>query len=100
MGAIFFKPNESKGVFRGNFPVNYFVDCKQLNSLFSNTAAESYFTVVTDLGIENNETIQFFLSFDDFINYFYFGKGIGSIALSGMIFTDCVGNMPGLNNLF
>jgi hypothetical protein len=38
--------------------------------------------------IQNRDTIQYFLTFDDLITYFYFGKGLGAMSISGIMFSN------------
>ena len=44
-------------------------------------------TVITEMSIQAAETVQFFLTFDDVINWFYFGKGLGTMTIQGLILT-------------
>lgn len=55
----------------------------------------STLSIMTDVAINVRETIQFFQSFDDFISFYYFGKGLGSISLNLLLFLSCDGNGPG-----
>lgn len=52
-------------------------------------------TVITELSAQTSEVVQFFTSFDDIINWFYFGKGVGTLTISGMLLTNDKGT-PGL----
>lgn len=56
--------------------------------------------IVTDIGIENTENIQYFLTFDDIVSYFYFGSGLGNITIRGMLFMNCEGTMPGMEKYY
>ena len=49
--------------------------------------------------VQLNETIQYFLTFDDVIKFIHFGKGLGSIAVEGVLYSDCDGNLPGMTKL-
>ena len=51
--------------------------------------------VITDLGVQTSETVQFFMTFDDLISWFYFGKGLGALTVRGLLFT-CTSGTPGL----
>lgn len=42
-----------------------------------------------------NETIQYFLTFDDVTKYIHFGKGVGSIQVQGTMYSDCKSSLPG-----
>ena len=57
--------------------------------------APSNLALITEMSIQNNETVQFFMTFDDAINWFYFGKGLGTLSIRGMLLT-CEGGTPGL----
>lgn len=46
-----------------------------------------------------NDTIQYFLTFDDVIKYIFFGKGVGDIGVSGTLYCNQSGDLPGLNQL-
>lgn len=59
------------------------------------TAAAVYNAISTQL----NETIQFFLTFDDVIKYIHFGKALGSLQVEGTIFCDCTSDLPRLDKL-
>jgi hypothetical protein len=57
--------------------------------------------IVTSVGVQNRDTIQYFLTFDDVIHYFFFGKGLGNVAIQGVVLSNCDGDVnPGLNNLY
>ena len=113
MGAIFHNYSD-KGMIKnsvggGAVPVS--------TDLFSgwfmfNQVQADYLTIITEVSITNNDVVQFFLSFDDFIHHYYFGKGVGQMRISGMFFTDCggfftnagvvnaAGGMPGLGHFY
>ena len=54
--------------------------------------------IVNEVFFQHKDTIQYFLTFDDLITYFYFGKGLGSMTIAGSIIADCNGNWNMLNN--
>lgn len=54
--------------------------------------------VITEMSMQNSETVQFFLTFDDVISWFYFGKGMGSLTIGGILLTNDKGT-PGLSTL-
>lgn len=91
MAAIFYSPTFGRDVFRDGIQANTSVRVPFLNSL----VGSSGFSIITDVSIQNSDTVQFFLTFDDLISYFYFGKGLGAITINGIMFTDCNGNVPG-----
>lgn len=93
MAAIFYKPSPGRStIFRGGMQINTAVKLPFLDGLVGNNG----FSVVNEVTIQNKDTIQYFLTFDDLISYFYFGKGLGSININGTMFSNCDGYFPGL----
>lgn len=99
MAAIYYAVDNAKGMFKGSFPSNNMVKIPALNDLMSVEAAQTNYTVVTDIAVETSDILQFFTTFDDVINWFFFGKGLGNLVVKGMIFTDCDGKASGLGVL-
>ena len=96
MAAIFYAPTTSGSgttLFRTGLQVNTAVHVPFLNSIIGTSG----FAIVTEVTIQNRDTIQYFLTFDDLISYFYFGKGLGSISINGLMFSDCNGYFKGIN---
>lgn len=93
MAAIFYKYT-NKGLFKLNQGTSTAAPARI--SVFPNTATSNNLTLITGISIRTNEIIQTFTTFDDAIHYFHFGKGVGSMVISGVVFMDCSGNMPGL----
>ena len=56
-------------------------------------------SILTNVTVNYNETVQFFQTFDDLIHYFYFGQGLGSIRFEVMCFQDCSGSAPGFQKI-
>lgn len=57
-------------------------------------------SILTNVTVSYNETVQFFQSFDDLIHYFYFGQGLGTIRFEIMCFQSCNGgDAPGLGEI-
>src|SRR5579859_7439346 len=54
--------------------------------------------IVSEVLFQNKDTIQYFLTFDDLVSYFYFGKGLGSMVISGSIISSCNGSWNLFNN--
>jgi hypothetical protein len=54
---------------------------------------------VNEVNLHHNDTIQYFLTFDDLIDYFYFGKGLGVMTINGMVFSNCYGEWTSINLL-
>jgi hypothetical protein len=52
--------------------------------------------VYDSVSIQINDTIQFFLTFDDVVKYVFFGKGIGSVVAEGTMYSTCGGGIPAL----
>jgi hypothetical protein len=91
MAAIYHYNTSDQEIFRAGINVLTNVKVPFLDTLL----APGNLALITELGIQNNETVQFFLTFDDAINWFYFGKGMGSINIRGMLLT-CDSGTPGL----
>ncbi len=83
--------NEGAELFRDGINV---LTCVKIPFLETLLASENL-AVITELSMQNNEVIQFFLTFDDAISWFYFGKGLGSLSLRGLLLT-CDEGTPGL----
>lgn len=96
MAAVFFTPEIGKNVFQGGLHVNNSVSIPFLRNLIGPGSN----MIITDVAVQNSDTIQFFLTFDDFISWFYFGKGLGTLSIRGMLLEDCNGNLPGINSLY
>lgn len=94
MAAIFYNLSQNNAVFKAGFPVVSPV----MISFFKDNAFQDMMAIITNVSLQNNETLQFFLSFDDLISYMYFGKGLGMATINGMLFSDCDGALPGLDN--
>lgn len=93
MAAIFYRPSITDNtLFKSGMQVNLAVRIPFLDGVVGGRG----FSVVNEVTIQNRDTIQYFLTFDDLISYFYFGKGLGSISISGTMFSDCSGDFPGI----
>ena len=57
-------------------------------------------TIITDSQINMRDTNQFFMSFDDKIHHYHFGKGLGTISVQGLILPNCKGELAGVKALF
>jgi len=76
--------------------------CPQLADIpkFQELINDVSLLIITQLSINTVENNQLFLTFDDFIHYYYLGKGIGQLSISGMIFTTCAQQMVGLTDFY
>ena len=92
MAAIFMNTTKSD-LFHSGGTANpiYIPEIEQLVS--DNSMLSLYTQVSTQL----NETIQYFLTFDDVIKVIHFGKGLGTITAEGIMFSDCDGEIPGFD---
>jgi len=96
MGAIFYSYSD-KSIFKntvngGSVPA--YID------VFETLVGFHTLCIITQIGVTINDTLQFFPTFGDFIHYYFFGRGVGSITVSGLLFTDCdKGHFPGMNEL-
>lgn len=93
MAAIFYKPAlNDNTLFKSGMQINMAVRIPFLDNVIGSRG----FSVVNEVTINNRDTIQYFLTFDDLISYFYFGKGLGTISINGTMFSDCTGDFPGI----
>lgn len=97
MGALFYKYN-------GDSILKHSVGSQASpvkTDLFDELVSEDYLTILTDITIHTNDVVQTFLSFDDFVHHYYFGKGVGQISVRGMCFMNCDGDaIPGLDQFY
>lgn len=95
MGAIFYSYGNN-GMF-----TNSVGSTAQVASidLFDGILGKENMCIITGIGVGVSDIVQFFPTFDDFIHYYWFGKGVGSITCEGMLFLDCDQKMPGLHDL-
>jgi phosphotransferase system IIA component len=79
-------------IFQSGGAADAFIDIPGVRNIISKDSLAVYNTISVQLG----ETIQYFLTFDDVIKYIHFGKGLGTLTVEGMLFSDCDANIPGL----
>lgn len=96
MAAVFYSPSPDKSIFKGDFAISTAIKIPFLNTLIGSASM----AIITEVSVENSENIQYFLTFDDVISYFYFGSGLGNITVRGMFFMNCDGSMPGLEKYY
>lgn len=105
MAAIFLTLNPTNHtLFKSGMAINNSVQIPFLSSLIGQTNqvsqnAQTGILIVTEVQVQNRDTVQYFLTFDDVISYFYFGKGLGTLSISGMVFSDCNNYFGGLSSL-
>ncbi len=95
MGALFFK-YDNTSIFKNSIGSGKVIETDLLPFLGSPEAL----TILTSATVQHNDTIQFFQSFGDLIDYFYFGRGLGQIHLELIMFTDCESVSAGLQQLW
>jgi hypothetical protein len=96
MAAVFYNSSQNESLFKGDIAV---VNAVQIDFL-KNFVGPASMAIITSVGAQNGDIFQYFITFDDVISYFYFGRGIGTITVSGIIFADCRGQMNGLNDFY
>ena len=96
MAAVFIA-NDRDGIFQQGFSTAPFVSIDALDSL---VGAESNLIIYTDIAVQTNEVVQYFLTFDDVIRYIHFGKGLGSLVVNGLMFSDCDSSVPGTTQFY
>lgn len=91
MATIYHYSDNNSEVFKGGIQVLTAVKIPFLDVLLT----PANLAIVTELSMQNAETIQFFMTFDDVISWFYFGKGMGQMTIRGLLLTNESGT-PGL----
>ena len=66
----------------------YLVRIPQIDSLIGTNGLAVY----TNGTLQLSETLQYFLTFDDVVKYIHFGKGVGSVTVEGIMFSNCFGD--------
>lgn len=104
MGAVFYAYSTGNSIFVPDITVSSIIkfkidnqDSDELNALLLD---EDTVLITTNISVQTNETIQYFLSLGDFINWFHFGKGLGSVIIEGIAFPKCNQGLIGINKLF
>ena len=92
MAAIFLNYQKDMFISGINFTIPY--NCAQLSGL------DSGLSLITNVGVQTSENIQYFVGFDDLITYLYFGKSVGGMVIDGMLFSDCKGGIAGLSHFY
>ena len=92
MAAVFYYLNPNVQVFKDHVQSVSVANVPALNRML----ADGNQVALTELGAEHRDVIQYFLTFDDAISYFYYGKGLGALRIGGLIFPNADGNMPGM----
>lgn len=90
--AAFFHNSNGNNIFKNSVGMGQVAVSDAFDDL---NGSEGSLAIITDISINVRETIQFFQSFDDFISFYYFGKGVGAISLNMMFFLECSGQGPG-----
>lgn len=96
MAAIFYNADTTTPVFAKGFQVNTSVRVDFLADMIGSAS----YAIITSVSVVNNDTVQFFQTFDDIIGHFYFGKGLGAITIGGLLFTNCDGEVPGVAKFY
>lgn len=92
MAATFYSLT-SGDIFSSGGGATHLISIPSVDSIVTPTGIAIYDNVTIQVG----ETIQYFLTFDDVIKYIHFGKGVGSVTAEGTMYSDCIGNLPGLS---
>ena len=95
MAAIFYSYKSNNDIFLNSIKYGNPVGISFLPDLVS----AANLSIITHVGIQTTETIQYFLTFDDAIRFFFFGRGLGNLVVQGVCFSDNSGIIPGLSNV-
>lgn len=92
--------NSDSDVFHGNQVVHHGIVIPFLEDLINSNSM----LIVNEVTIQNRDTVQYFLTFNDVVSWFYFGKGLGSLSISGLLLSKCdgdgAGQFPGIQDLY
>ena len=102
MAAVYYTYDTGRDIFKSGITFSNVVRIFGSNGgdFFAGLINGPGMAIVTSVQVNNSDIIQYFMTFDDVISYFYFGKGLGTMTISGMLFTNCDGNMPGVGRLY
>jgi hypothetical protein len=95
MAALFYNFS-GDSMFKNGIGSGGLMFCSDLDDF---SGSSSNMSIVTDISVRVQDTIQFFQSFDDFIHYYYFGKGVGSITVNLLFFQDTSNSAPGVSKI-
>ncbi len=95
MAAIFIT-NSNKDIFTKGVTFKVPYGAAALESIW----ADGMYTIVTDVSVQTSEILQHFIGFDDLITTLHFGKNVGAITISGIMFSNCAGSLPGINRFY
>ena len=75
MAAIFYtSPINNQTIFKNGMSINNSLSLPFMNNILGGSGM----LIITEVTMQHRETVQYFLTFDDFISYYYFGRGLGS----------------------
>ena len=102
MAAVFYTYDTGRDIFKAGITFSNVVRIFGSNGgdFFAGIIGSPGMAIITNVQVNNSDIIQYFMTFDDVINYFYFGKGLGTMTVNGMIFSNCDGNMPGVGRFY
>jgi hypothetical protein len=100
MAAYYYTLSSSNSdVFHGNQVVHHGINIPFLENLINANSM----VIVNEVTIQNRDTVQYFLTFNDVVSWFYFGKGLGSLSVSGVVLAGChsaANDFPGVQDLY
>lgn len=82
-----------KDLFNSGGTADHMIIIPEVDSIMGEEGLAIYDNVTYQL----NETIQYFLTFDDVIKFIHFGKGVGTLVANGMMFSNTDGELPGIS---
>lgn len=99
MAAYYFDSKTGTDIFK-IIPIVSNVTLGFIDTFFSGEEGRNEtMLIISEVLFQNRDTIQYFLTFDDLITYFYFGKGLGTMTITGSIIADCDGGWNLYNEL-
>lgn len=88
---------DNSSILKGGFTANLAVKIPILSNAL---VGSKYATVINSVSVQSSDTVQYFLTLSDLIEYFHFGKGVGNINIAGTIFCTCDGAAPGIDKFY
>lgn len=93
MAAYLYTYNNGKDIFGSNISYN-----SPVSTIFDTDGSD--LGIITSVAGSINESIQYFLTFDDIIHYLHLGRGVGSLTVQGISYPTCGYSYPALKQFF
>jgi hypothetical protein len=99
MPGVFIRLSDND-LFKSGGSAQHLVKIPEVDKIVSATSGGNEGAAIyNSVSMQLNETMQFFLTFDDVIKFIHFGKALGSLTVEGTIFCDCKSDLPKLKKM-